>query len=50
MEGIKVYIYMQGHLEFEVGLKYSGCIMKKILDIIDYYKCITCRGDWVNEK
>lgn len=33
-----------------MGIEYLGCIMKRVMDIIDYHKCITYKKDWVNKK
>lgn len=42
------YRYIYGVIKCKISLKYSGFIIKKIIETIDYHKCITYQRSWVN--
>ena len=49
-EGIEARALTWQQLGYEVGLNCSGRTVQRIMKIMDYHKCISCKKGWVNDK
>lgn len=49
-EGIEARALTWDQLAYEIGLECSGKTVRRVMQTMEYHKCIACKKGWVNEK